>query len=52
MKRLLIDSFTNSLEAQMERETQAIAGLADGTADARKGIAAFVAKEAPSFEGQ
>ncbi len=51
VKRLLIDSFTNSLEAQMERETAAIAGLADGTADARTGIAAFVAKETPSFEG-
>ncbi len=52
VKRLLIDSFTNSLEAQMERETQAIVGLADGTADARTGIAAFVVKEAPSFDGK
>ena len=52
VKRLLIDSFTNSLEAQMEQETAAIAGLADGTEDARTGIAAFIAKEAPSFEGQ
>jgi hypothetical protein len=36
----------------MDQETAAIAGLADGTKDARAGIAAFIAKEAPSFEGQ
>jgi 2-(1,2-epoxy-1,2-dihydrophenyl)acetyl-CoA isomerase len=52
VKRLLIDSYTNSLETQMECETTAIAGLADGTRDARTGIAAFIAKEAPSFDGQ
>lgn len=52
VKRLLIDSFTNSLETQMDQETAAIAGLADGTEDARTGIAAFVAKEAPKFEGR
>ena len=52
VKRLLIDSFTNSLEAQMEKETAAISGLAGGTTDARNGIAAFIAKQAPSFEGR
>ena len=52
VKRLLIDSFTNSLETQMDQETTAIAGLADGTRDAQMGIAAFIAKKAPSFEGQ
>ena len=52
VKRLLIDSFTNSLEAQMEKETAAISGLADGTTDAHNGIAAFIAKQPPSFEGR
>jgi 2-(1,2-epoxy-1,2-dihydrophenyl)acetyl-CoA isomerase len=49
-KRLLHHSFSESLETQMELEAQAIAERARG-ADAREGIAAFVAKRAPKFGG-
>jgi 2-(1,2-epoxy-1,2-dihydrophenyl)acetyl-CoA isomerase len=48
-KRLLHHSFAESLETQMELEAQAIAEQARG-ADAREGIAAFIAKRAPRFE--
>ena len=51
LKRLVADSFNTSLETQMERETDAIANLANHTEDGRNGIAAFVAKEKPSFTG-
>ena len=47
-KRLLHHSFSESLETQMEVEAQAIAEQARG-ADAREGIAAFIAKRAPRF---
>ncbi len=50
VKRLLQDSMTNGLETQMERETRTIAELS-GSADAREGIAAFVAKRRPVFTG-
>src|SRR5882672_6770543 len=49
-KRLLHHSFAESLETQMELEAQAIAERARG-ADAREGMAAFIAKRAPRFEG-
>ena len=49
-KRLLHHSFAESLETQMELEAQAIAAQARG-ADAREGIAAFIAKRAPKFGG-
>ena len=49
-KRLLHHSFAESLETQMELEAQAIAERARG-ADAREGIAAFIAKRAPKFAG-
>ncbi|MSR13575.1 MAG: enoyl-CoA hydratase [Gammaproteobacteria bacterium] len=52
LKRLLADSFSNSLETQMELETRAISGLALHTHDAREGIAAFSAKRKPTFEGR
>lgn len=52
VKRLVADSFSSSLDAQMERETRAIADLANHTEDARNGIAAFLAKEKPEFNGQ
>lgn len=48
-KRLLHHSFTESLETQMELEAQGIAAQA-GTANAREGIAAFIAKRAPKFQ--
>ena len=51
-KRLLVDSFSNSLETQMEMETRAIAGLAANTRDAREGFKAFAEKRKPTFEGR
>ena len=49
-KRLLHHSFSESLETQMELEAQAIAERARG-ADAREGIAAFIAKRPANFKG-
>jgi len=50
-KRLLHIGWTETLETQMEHETQAIAGIAR-TADAREGIAAFTEKRKPEFTGE
>lgn len=52
IKRLVADSFNNSLDTQLERETRAIAELASHSEDARSGIAAFVAKQPPTFKGR
>jgi 2-(1,2-epoxy-1,2-dihydrophenyl)acetyl-CoA isomerase len=52
VKRLVAASLNSSLDAQMERETRSIAELANTTEDARAGIAAFVAKEKPVFNGR
>ncbi len=52
IKRLLADSFNSSLDAQLERETRAIAELANHSEDARSGIAAFIAKEKVDFKGR
>lgn len=52
VKRLLIDTFANGLETQMELETRGIANLARDTRDAREGITAFAEKRAPRFEGR
>jgi 2-(1,2-epoxy-1,2-dihydrophenyl)acetyl-CoA isomerase len=52
VKRLLSDTFSSSLETQMEYETRAIAGLALATHDAREGIRAFSEKRKPQFEGR
>lgn len=49
-KRLLQHSFSQSLETQMELEAQAIAERAR-SADAREGIAAFIAKRPADFRG-
>src|SRR6266850_69551 len=49
-KRLLHHSSSESLETQMELEAQAIAERAR-TADAREGIAAFIAKRPANFNG-
>jgi 2-(1,2-epoxy-1,2-dihydrophenyl)acetyl-CoA isomerase len=51
-KRLLADSFSNSLETQMELETRAIAGLSAYTQDAKEGFRAFADKRKPVFEGR
>jgi 2-(1,2-epoxy-1,2-dihydrophenyl)acetyl-CoA isomerase len=50
VKTLLVDSFTNTLETQLELEARLIAKTAQ-TADGREGIAAFVAKRKPLFKG-
>lgn len=52
IKRLFADSLSNTLETQMELETRAIAGLAASSEDAKKGVAAFVAKETVTFQGR
>ena len=51
MKRLLRDSWTNELTAQLSAETiqMAEAGVSD---DAAEGIAAFMAKRRPAFHGR
>ena len=50
-KRLLETGCTETLETQMEHESQAIAAIAH-TTDAMEGIAAFLAKRAAEFKGQ
>jgi 2-(1,2-epoxy-1,2-dihydrophenyl)acetyl-CoA isomerase len=47
-KRLILSSFSESLETQMELEALAIAEQARG-AHSREGIAAFIAKRPPKF---
>ncbi|ORW93924.1 hypothetical protein AWB92_12370 [Mycobacterium sp. IEC1808] len=48
VKKLLMTTFGNGLEEQMEIEGRLIAACADG-ADGREGIAAFVNKRAAKF---
>ncbi len=50
-KRLLLSGATEDLEYQLERETRAIATLAE-KADAEEGMAAFLEKRAPKFRGR
>lgn len=50
-KRLLRSSFQQSLEAQMADESESIARVA-ATEDVINGIAAFVAKDRPTFTGR
>lgn len=50
-KRLLRGGWNETLETQMEHESQAIADMSR-TADAAEGIAAFLEKRAARFEGQ
>ncbi len=49
-KRLLDTAFSDGMETQLERETRSIADMML-TADGPAGIAAFLAKEKPSFRG-
>ncbi len=50
-KRLLYTGWMETLETQMQHESQAIAGIS-ATADGREGIAAFLEKRPPKFTGQ
>lgn len=50
-KRLLHSGWVETLETQMEHETQGIAAMAR-TADGREGIDAFLTKRAPVFQGR
>jgi 2-(1,2-epoxy-1,2-dihydrophenyl)acetyl-CoA isomerase len=50
-KRLILAGTTESLESAMEKESRIIAAMAD-SADGREGIAAFVAKRIPNFQGR
>lgn len=48
-RQLLADSFSNSLETQMELESRALAELSK-TPHGREGVGAFVAKRKPKFD--
>ena len=50
VKRLLDTAFSDGLETQLDRETRSIADMMR-TDDGPAGIAAFLAKETPRFEG-
>jgi 2-(1,2-epoxy-1,2-dihydrophenyl)acetyl-CoA isomerase len=50
-KRLILSGAIENLEAQMDRESRAIALLSAG-ADGQEGMAAFLAKRAPIFTGK
>lgn len=50
-KRLFNSGWTETLETQMENESQAIADMAR-TADSNEGIMAFLEKRTPKFRGQ
>ena len=51
VKRLMIESFQNGLETQMELESRAIAARAAST-DGREGVGAFAEKRKPTFTGE
>ncbi|MBT5111042.1 MAG: enoyl-CoA hydratase, partial [Rhodospirillaceae bacterium] len=50
VKKLLNDSFTNTLETQMELEARGITDAARSR-DGKHGIEAFVNKQKPDFTG-
>ena len=50
-KRLLQNGWTETLETQMEHESQSIAAMSH-TADAIEGVNAFLAKRKPNFKGK
>jgi 2-(1,2-epoxy-1,2-dihydrophenyl)acetyl-CoA isomerase len=50
IRRLLLDSFSASLETQCELEGRAIASAGAGP-EGREGVAAFLAKRKPDFKG-
>jgi 2-(1,2-epoxy-1,2-dihydrophenyl)acetyl-CoA isomerase len=51
VKKLLMSSFQNGYETQLQLETDGIANMA-ATSDGKEGIAAFLAKRKPSFTGK
>jgi 2-(1,2-epoxy-1,2-dihydrophenyl)acetyl-CoA isomerase len=51
VKRLMVESFTNTLEGQLALETDYISAMGR-TADGREGIASFLAKRPPNFSGK
>ena len=51
VKRLLDTAFSDGLETQLDRETRSISDMMR-TRDGPAGIAAFLAKETPRFEGK
>jgi 2-(1,2-epoxy-1,2-dihydrophenyl)acetyl-CoA isomerase len=51
VKRLLETAFSDGLETQLDRETRSIADMMQ-THDGPAGIAAFLAKQKPVFEGK
>ncbi|HUH38004.1 MAG TPA: enoyl-CoA hydratase-related protein, partial [Spongiibacteraceae bacterium] len=51
VKRLLLSSFDNGLETQMEQEAVGITTLLS-SADGREGVAAFLEKRKPTFNGR
>jgi 2-(1,2-epoxy-1,2-dihydrophenyl)acetyl-CoA isomerase len=48
---ILKKNYKNSLESQMERESRIISAMA-ASADGREGIAAFISKRMPDFQGK
>jgi 2-(1,2-epoxy-1,2-dihydrophenyl)acetyl-CoA isomerase len=51
VKRMLHESFANTLETQMEMEARSIAAMSH-TRDGREGIDAFLNKRTPQFRGE
>jgi len=50
VKQLLVQTFENGLETQMEHEGRTIANLS-ATGDGQEGIQAFLEKRKPNFRG-
>ena len=51
VKKLLVETFGQTLEGQMELESRGIAAMCR-TADGREGVSAFLEKRKPSWTGR